>query len=311
MNIVIGYDGSVAAKHAIEGLQRAGLPLDTTALVVSVADIWPPLPASLRDAKMQPPNWQASPIATKARLLAEKAIDEARALALEGDDLVESAFPKWAVSHAAFAGAPHLALMMKRENPVDLIVVGAQGGTALTRLILGSVSQNVLSHASCSVCIARFPVAVGGAEEHPVRVLVGVDGSANSMLTIEAIKRRTWPPGTEVKLMTVMDAKFWSALVVPDVLGPIWTWSGQDDGRPAAERALEALAIPLRSSDLVVTTKVQEGDPKRMLIEEAERWSANCIFLGAKGHGAVERLLLGSVSMAVAARAGCSVEIIR
>jgi nucleotide-binding universal stress UspA family protein len=33
--------------------------------------------------------------------------------------------------------------------------------------------------------------------------------------------------------------------------------------------------------------------------------------LGARGHGPRERLLLGSVSSAVAARAGCSVEVVR
>ena len=46
-------------------------------------------------------------------------------------------------------------------------------------------------------------------------------------------------------------------------------------------------------------------------LEEAERWGADCIFLGAKGHSRFERLLLGSVSTAVSARAHCSVEVVR
>jgi nucleotide-binding universal stress UspA family protein len=53
------------------------------------------------------------------------------------------------------------------------------------------------------------------------------------------------------------------------------------------------------------------GDPKRVLVDEAETWSADCIFVGAKGMSRVQRVLLGSVSGAVAARANCSVEVVR
>jgi nucleotide-binding universal stress UspA family protein len=56
---------------------------------------------------------------------------------------------------------------------------------------------------------------------------------------------------------------------------------------------------------------VKEEDPKRLLISEAESWGADCIFVGAKGMGRVERFLTGSVSSAVAARAHCSVEVAR
>ncbi|HEX2491994.1 MAG TPA: universal stress protein [Blastocatellia bacterium] len=54
---------------------------------------------------------------------------------------------------------------------------------------------------------------------------------------------------------------------------------------------------------------VKEEDPKRLLIAEAESWGADCIFVGARGMGRIERFLLGSVSSAVTARAHCSVEV--
>ena len=43
----------------------------------------------------------------------------------------------------------------------------------------------------------------------------------------------------------------------------------------------------------------------------AERWGADCVFAGAKGLSRLERFLVGSVSTAVAARAPCSVEVVR
>jgi nucleotide-binding universal stress UspA family protein len=57
--------------------------------------------------------------------------------------------------------------------------------------------------------------------------------------------------------------------------------------------------------------QLKKGDPKQILIEEAESWQADSIFVGAKGMRGIERLLLGSVSAAVAARAHCSVEVVR
>jgi nucleotide-binding universal stress UspA family protein len=51
--------------------------------------------------------------------------------------------------------------------------------------------------------------------------------------------------------------------------------------------------------------------PKYILIKEAKRWGADSIFVGARGLSNFERLLLGSVSTAVATRAHCSVEVVR
>jgi nucleotide-binding universal stress UspA family protein len=47
------------------------------------------------------------------------------------------------------------------------------------------------------------------------------------------------------------------------------------------------------------------------LCSEAEDLMADCIFVGARGMGRLERFLIGSVSLGVAARAHCSVEVVR
>ena len=61
-----------------------------------------------------------------------------------------------------------------------------------------------------------------------------------------------------------------------------------------------------------VSTESREGDPKCELVEAAEEWGADCIFVGSIGFGnPFERFVLGSVSAAVAARAHCSVEVFR
>ena len=39
MKILIGYDGSESADAALDDLRRAGLPRETEALIVSVAEV--------------------------------------------------------------------------------------------------------------------------------------------------------------------------------------------------------------------------------------------------------------------------------
>jgi nucleotide-binding universal stress UspA family protein len=74
-----------------------------------------------------------------------------------------------------------------------------------------------------------------------------------------------------------------------------------------AERA----ADELRHTGLAVEVALRYGDPKAVLVEEAKSVNTDCIFVGARGHSKIQRLLLGSVSAAVSARAPCSVEVIR
>jgi nucleotide-binding universal stress UspA family protein len=84
--------------------------------------------------------------------------------------------------------------------------------------------------------------------------------------------------------------------------------------RAQARQALEAATRILDAREdktLRVTTEMLEGQPKRRIPEEAEAWGADLIVVGSHGYGFWDRLLLGSVSQAVASHAGCSVEIVR
>jgi nucleotide-binding universal stress UspA family protein len=73
----------------------------------------------------------------------------------------------------------------------------------------------------------------------------------------------------------------------------------------------EPSAVKIRAKGLNASVTIRRGNPKDGLVEEAESWGADCVFVGAKGVRGIDRLLLGSVSSAVAARAHCSVEVVR
>jgi nucleotide-binding universal stress UspA family protein len=85
--------------------------------------------------------------------------------------------------------------------------------------------------------------------------------------------------------------------------------------KPGWERARlldDAVArLKQRAPDLQIIPALLEGRPKDVILDEAEQWGADLIVVGSNGYGTIKRLFLGSVSLAVALNAPCSVEIVR
>jgi nucleotide-binding universal stress UspA family protein len=121
------------------------------------------------------------------------------------------------------------------------------------------------------------------------------------------VAARHWPHGADVRAVTVVDA-LESSAHADRCVGPAdLAWCDE----ASARRAVEAAAECLRAAGLTAAPLILAGEPAPALVREARRWRADCIFLGANGHGRLERLLLGSVSASVAARAPCTVEVFR
>jgi nucleotide-binding universal stress UspA family protein len=74
---------------------------------------------------------------------------------------------------------------------------------------------------------------------------------------------------------------------------------------------IEDAARILFEAGLNVSNYIYDGDPKQVLVHAANEWKAHTIVLGSRGLHHGNRLSLGTLASAVAARAHCSVEIIR
>ena len=312
MKIFIAYDGSEPANIAIDGLRRAGLPAEgVEALVMSVGEVWLPPPVPGDDDTFPT---QAPPGLKEAREHAELVMQKARESAERGAIRVQEIFPQWRVTPDAQNGSPAFELLNRAEEwQPDLIVVGSHGHTAFSRFVLGSVSQKVLTEAATSVHVGRSGKGSGTSGE---RIVIGVDGSPGSGAAVRAAARRNWTPGSELRVLVADDAlrssPFW--LLIPPVRD--FVNEVRTEERTQAERMAVAAAQELRAAidneKVTVSSVVETGEPKRVLVKHAEEFGADCIFTGASGFSnRLERLVLGSVSAAVAARAHCSVEIVR
>jgi nucleotide-binding universal stress UspA family protein len=287
MKVLIAYDGSDCANAALDDLRRAGLPEKTQIIVLSVIEHWLPLPPSLEvldDLESR---------------------EEYLMLARRAAAYLHSFNPSWETRAEVGFGSPAGLIIKKADEwRPDLIVVGSHGRTAPGRFFYGSVSQTVLHEAHGSVRIARGRIEERGT---PIRIIIAVDSSSEAEAAVRTVSARIWPKESEVRIVTAL----WSLppIASDHLVGPAFDWVAEEKARLGA--VVDQAVKRLKSAGLKTNAVKEEDNPKRLIINEAENWGADCIFVGARGAGIVGRFLMGSVSSAVAARAHCSVEVVR
>jgi nucleotide-binding universal stress UspA family protein len=313
IKLLIGYDGSESADAAVEDIQRAGLPRDTEAIVFAVADVWfyPPPADPTRPAPPSPLDQQILSPAEEMRARATQALIDSDDVARQGAARLRALFPSWEINVETTINWPSWGIITKAEEwGADLVVVGSGKHSIIERLKLGSTSAKVLSACRCSVRVGRRLTTSANSS---VRIVIGVDGSSDAELAVDAVARRVWPAGSEARLITVLDTRLAHAVVslIPRLAR--WSGGGELDQKDDAwlQRMVTAATQKLQSAGLAVSTTTPEGDPREILVEAASSWKADCIFLGARGLSGIERFLIGSVSSSVATAAGCSVEVVR
>ena len=306
MKILLAVDGSEAGLAAVEEAARTPWPEGSTVRIVSVTDI--PFPTQ---------QW-AMPMPTSyygewERIFEERSVENtAQAMARFG----EIARARTEALAKTLKGDPKIAILEEAERwGADLVIVGTHGYNALERLWLGSVSRAVASHAKRSVEVARRRKA-RGADGKAMRILLAVDGSEFGDAAVDEVANRPWPRGSEARVISVVHLPFEPG---PEVwrLPDSYYFKLEKSGREMAESVINRAVSRLRESDaeretpLTLTSEDIVGRPAESIIETAKKWGADLVALGSHGRRGLNRLLLGSVSYAVASHAPCSVEIVR
>lgn len=312
MKVLLAYDGSVYADAALDGLRRAGLPWDAEAVVVSVGDGLVSTYSSLAEvAGLALTSRRVTSAVALAREQATRLLEEAREFAARARGRLLSHFPGWEVRTKILEGTPSRELLRAaRLWRPDLVVAGSQGRSAFGRFFLGSVSEALAAGAHSSVRVGRrVEEKEDGA---PVRLVVGVDGSPGARRAVRAVAKRAWPAGTEVRLVVVDDGSGPTrAADVEPKLADLVTVREEDAPVNARLMAEGARAV-LSERGLNASVEIREGDPPRVLADEAREWAADTIFAGSRGlDGPGERAGLGCVSAALITDAACSVEVVR
>ena len=142
-----------------------------------------------------------------------------------------------------------------------------------------------------------------------MKILLPTDDSEFSALAVRSIASRPWPPGAIVRVLSVSQSALWSA--DPKTLTNPAFRQIEATAEAEAISAIGNATEQLKTSNLVLETKVRRGDPRREILDEAKEWSSDLIVLGSRGRTGLSRWILGSVAEHVVRHAPCSVEVTR
>ncbi len=190
--------------------------------------------------------------------------------------------------------------LLNSDPTFDLVVVGTHGRTGMARVLLGSVAEQVVRHAPCSVFAAR-PRLVDG----PFRsILCPVDFSDSARHAIDlAIDMSV--EGTEIALM--------HAIELPTSYGqePTLMDSVEQLDRvttSALERWVETTRTKARGP---VSAQTRRGRAGAQILELLETSAFDLAVMGSHGRTGIRRALLGSVAEKVVRHATCPVLVAR
>lgn len=290
MKVLVAVDDSGASQYVIADAAARPWPSGTVLCVQCIVDmwVWDEMPDLIEDAK------------NEARTLVMAATSELSRSGHKVVSEIQAGLPKKAIPEYA------------RECGADLIMIGSHRSNAVARFLLGSVAQAVLRAAPCSVEIVRPSPRRVPASSPGMKILVGTDGSNCSEKAMRAVANRPWPTETLVRVISVREPIV-PAGTMPMAFDPVLMDEVLERERRRAEDALTSARQILSSAGrkLCNSSETLFGDPRTVLLDEAKSWSADLVVLGSHGLRGLDRVLLGSVSEAVAMHAHCSVEVIR
>ena len=266
---LVGVDGSEPAHTALEWA-IANAPDRATSMRVVTAWQPPILSPGLYGGAVTLP-YDTEPIEEAAREDIQRTADEAqRRLDIPVDGVVR-------------CGGASTALLDESTDAV-LLVLGTRGRGGFSRLLLGSTSSQCATHAEVPTVVVHD----GWEGDTTGRVLVGVDGSPNSLTALDWSLRFA-RPGATIEVTWVWDT---SPLAVgaDEFFFP-------DAGETAELRFHHLVDMVMAHRDvsqLTVERTFRRGRPREDLAMAAE--SVDLVVMGARGHGAVGAALLGSVS---------------
>jgi nucleotide-binding universal stress UspA family protein len=282
--VLCATDGSVGADEALREAGRYCVGPDARLIVLHVERMV--AGAAYGTLPLVPADIQA--LGTAAREGIQKQIERANVQCRAVDVEVVTA-----------TGAVYAEIVRRAEEArADLVVVGGQGGSGLARIFLGSVAKKVVRYAHAPVLVARAATKRG-------QVVAATDLSERARPTLAAAAEEAARRDARLTVARLLDAPSEGmALRRAAVPGPASREERLRRARQDLEREVQAAGV---RAELVV----EEGDPVTSIVRLADELAAELVVVGATGRTGLRRLVLGSVAGAVAARAACSVLVVR
>jgi nucleotide-binding universal stress UspA family protein len=296
MRVLLAYDASAGAEEAVALLAGMRWPPGSAVRVVGVVE---PSAALVPVAPFTPGRLVSSP-EIEHQIVDHLESELARAVRrLEGSGL--------AAEGDVLRGRPATVLIDEAQRfTADVLVAGSRGHGPIASLVLGSVSAELVDHASIPVLVARRSEAK--------RILFASDGSPSSSHAEDVLGRWLIFDNATIRVLSVAEViRPWHTGIAPTMYRQVVESYAKDldaaktEHDAIARDAADRLATGARAAD----ARLRVGDAAAEIIEEATSWEADLVVMGSRGLTGVSRVLLGSVARNVLQGSPSSVLVVR
>ena len=144
-----------------------------------------------------------------------------------------------------------------------------------------------------------------------MNVLLAIDGSESAALAVDLVRDLAWPADSEIVVAESVETgagMYGGPWPVPVV---IRTDRIEAEARARASRVVGEARKRLVRPNLKVAATVLRGRPATAIVDQARKMRADLVVVGSRGQGAIESMILGSVSAEVVDQAPAPVLVAR
>lgn len=190
------------------------------------------------------------------------------------------------------------------DENIDLVLMGTHGRRGVNRMLFGSVTEEVIRKAPCSVMTVRE-----GADVTPDRavrrILAPVDFSADSTTAVQYASEIALTYGAEINLLHVVEEPLY-----PSAYGMEALDFPTQDVIERVERQLADLAREeIGYEHVMADTEI--GHPPTAILEYIEENDVDLVVIATQGRTGLERVILGSVTERVLRRSPVPVFVVK
>lgn len=198
-----------------------------------------------------------------------------------------------------------------QQSAADLLVMTSHGYSGFKRLILGSVTDEMVRHAACDVVV----VPAGNHLKPTIgTIAVPLDGSPLAEAALPHAAHLARALGARLHLMQIPQVPVQPVGYAAPGAGLDWVPELVAEATRDAQAYLEAKAAELRAQGVTVTAQQEplgiEGVAGGIL-DAAREQQADLLLLTSHGRGGLRRMVLGSVTDALLRKAALPIWVVR